>query len=130
MLEKAGIVALQMPKLDVMELWNGRRGLACVFRYQASGNCAGQKAKITWRSNWHLKLEPRVRQAWEAVAVQRDHREGKFNVVEDPVILYFGKDKIRSHGDAIHHLQLVNEVIRPVSLWQIRYESQFLILDD
>lgn len=54
MLEKAGIVALQMPKLDVMELWNGRRGLACVFRYQASRDRAGHNAKITWRSTWPL----------------------------------------------------------------------------
>lgn len=65
--------------------------------------------------------------AWAAVAVKRDKREGEFDVVKDPEILNFGEDEIRSHGDAIHHLQLVSEVIRPVSLWQIRYESRFLI---
>ncbi|KAK4202246.1 hypothetical protein QBC40DRAFT_294938 [Triangularia verruculosa] len=91
-------VALRMPKLKVMELWDGREGLACVFRYQASGDRAGQRARITWRSNWHMNLERRVCQAWEAAAVQRDQRVGELDVVEDSEILYLGKDEIRSHG--------------------------------
>ncbi|KAK0670710.1 hypothetical protein QBC41DRAFT_317166 [Cercophora samala] len=103
MLEMASFVALQMPKLDVMELWNGRRGIASVFRYQGPRKRADHHADITWRSTWPLMLEPRVCRAWTTIAVKRDKREGEFDVVEGPEMLYFGKDKIRSHGDAIHH---------------------------
>lgn len=32
-LQAAAAAAMKMPRLNAMEPWNGRKGLACVFRY-------------------------------------------------------------------------------------------------
>ncbi|KAM5383515.1 hypothetical protein ACJZ2D_001964 [Fusarium nematophilum] len=45
MLRDAAAAALKMPRLDTMELWNGRRGVAMLFRYQRARD--GQSAVIT-----------------------------------------------------------------------------------
>lgn len=51
----AAAVALKMPKLKTMELWNCGRGQACVFRYEAvdySGPEPEHSPRLTWRSTW------------------------------------------------------------------------------
>lgn len=104
-----------------MELWNGKKGLACVFRYQASEGY--QLAKITWRGNWDLSLEPRIIRSWKAVALKRSRREvqgHEFQVLKE---LLDADVVIKFHGDAIHHLELLHQVVRPVSLWQIQKET-------
>lgn len=69
LLKAAAAAAAAMPRLVSMELWNGAKGQACVFRYQAPEGC--QRAKITWRGTWDLPLEPCVIQSWGAVACKR-----------------------------------------------------------
>ncbi|KAJ4136521.1 hypothetical protein NW768_004136 [Fusarium equiseti] len=113
MLHNAADAALQMPKLDTMEIWNGRRGVAMAFRYQRARD--GKSAAITVRGTWELKLSAAVTRAWSAVA----HSEV---VVQRSLI---DVDKIRSHGDAICELGLSAEVVRPVSLQQILIENRF-----
>lgn len=61
-----------------------------------------------------------VIQAWEAVVV----KHGGWKLVAVQEIL--DKEEIKSHGDALHHLQLSSKVIRPVSLEQIRREQKML----
>ncbi|KAF2815552.1 uncharacterized protein BDZ99DRAFT_550438, partial [Mytilinidion resinicola] len=94
LLQIAAEAAKKMPKLENMELWNGGRALACVFRYQASKNC--RPARITWRGNWDLPLEPKLLDA---------------NTV------------IQSHGDAVRVLEFSHQVASRVSLWQIQVEN-------
>ena len=118
MLQVAAAAAMRMPRLVTMEIWNGRKGLAALFKYQAFR--AMQKARIIWRGTWELTLEPSVIQAWEAVAHQYDSRG--LELVEE----WLDKAAIKSHGDAIHHLMLSSQVIRPVSLQQIRMEQDVL----
>lgn len=109
MLQSAAAAALKMPSLDILEIWNGRRGSAMVFQYKR------QQAIITIRGTWEFELAPAVRRAWDAVA----HEEV---VVQRSLI---DLDKIRSHGDAICELGLSAEVVRPVSLQQILIENRF-----
>lgn len=80
-LRAAAAVALKMPKLKTMELWNCGEGQAAVFRYEAadpSGPEPERACRLTWRSTWgpryrDLVLEPAVLEAWEGVARARGH---------------------------------------------------------
>ncbi|KAI8309827.1 hypothetical protein K4K61_001362 [Colletotrichum sp. SAR11_59] len=122
MLRTAAKVAMRMPKLRVMEIWDGREGLAALFQYKSMGH--GQRPVITWRATWDYALESSVIQAWKAVGMehQGDHHWNDCVVVKE----LLNVDDVRCHGDAIHHLKLSSSVIRPVSLHQIRTESRIL----
>ncbi|UPK89273.1 hypothetical protein LCI18_000208 [Fusarium solani-melongenae] len=102
LLRVAAKVALNMPKLERMVLWNGSRGVACSFTY-----CQGDDASLVWKGTWDLKLEPEVLDARGAVVV-----------VEKQVLT----DEIGSHGDAIKYLGL-QSVVDEVSLLQITKEN-------
>ncbi|KAJ6104342.1 hypothetical protein N7523_010662 [Penicillium sp. IBT 18751x] len=117
MLQKAAAVAMKMPNLKSMEIWNGREGLAMLFRYQLTGEW--QPAVLTWRGTWQFTLRAPIVRAWEAVALK--HCSHKCLIVEE--MLDAGV-VIKSHGDAIHHLEFSNLVIRPISLQQIRMEHR------
>lgn len=116
MLQTAAAAALEMPKLKTMEIWNGRKGLAMLFRYQSGGGV--RPAVITCRGTCELALRSPVVQAWEA-AVLKYRGHGPLIVKE---LLH--ADAVKSHVDAIDLLKLLNQVIRPVSLRQIRMEHR------
>ena len=113
MLQAAAEAALQMPKLDTMEIWNGRRGMAMVFRYEKGQD--RQPAMITLRGTWALELAPEVKSAWDGVT---NETVGVRSSLIDPSL-------VQSHGDAIQKLGLSTEVIRPASLQQIMIEHRF-----
>lgn len=118
MLEVAAKTAMRMPKLKSMEIWNGRKSFAGVFRYTAApGVC--KPARITWRSNFDLVLEPRVIQYWTAVAQQQDDM-CELQVTQEWLEL---DTVIKSHGDAVRVLEFSHGVACPVSLWQIEIEN-------
>ena len=116
LLETIALVAMKMPRLKSMELWNGRAGFAGVFQYQISES--DRTAMFTWRGTWNLPLEPHVLSAWEAVASERV--DCKLRVVTE---ILDANVVITSHGDAIRYLKLLNTVVHPVSLWQIQKET-------
>ncbi|KAJ3490825.1 hypothetical protein NLG97_g5705 [Lecanicillium saksenae] len=120
MLKEAASAALKMPRLDTMEIWNARRGVALLFRYQRAHN--GQSANITIRGTAELTLGATAMQAWEAVAHQ--HGQSKLTFKSCSLI---DSDAIRCHGDAIRELKLLTHVIRPISLRQIIHEHQFRV---
>ncbi|KAL6898338.1 hypothetical protein GGI43DRAFT_428518 [Trichoderma evansii] len=113
---EAAAAAMKMPNLKTMEIWNGREGLAALFRYQLKRD--EQSAMITWRGTWDFTLQPAVIQAWEAVA-HKYHGNGSIIIKE-----LLDVNAIKCHGDAIYHLKLSELVIRPVSLRQIRIEHE------
>lgn len=116
LLETVALVAMKMPRLKSMELWNSRAGFAGVFQYQILES--DRTMKITWRGTWDLPLEPRVLKAWQAVASERV--DCKLQVVTE---ILDANIVVISSGDAIHYLRLLNTVIHPVSLWQIQKET-------
>ncbi|OAQ72975.2 hypothetical protein VFPPC_15228 [Pochonia chlamydosporia 170] len=118
LLRAAAKAAMKMPRLATMEIWNGRKGLAALFKYQAFRRM--QKAVISWRGTWKLTMEPSVLRAWEAVVHQQDG--WRLDVAEE----WLDEAAIVSHGDAIQCLMLSGEVIRPVSLQQIQMEQRAL----
>ncbi|KAI7775679.1 uncharacterized protein LA080_006462 [Diaporthe eres] len=118
MLQAAAAAAMKMPQLDTMEIWNGRKGIAAHFKYQASRD--RRRATIAWRGTWEMTMGPSVIQAWEAVVQQFDG--WRFDVVHE----WLDGVAINSHGDAIHYLMLSSQVVRPISLQQIQIEQKFL----
>jgi hypothetical protein len=107
LLRRAAQIALNMPILERMVLWNGSREEACSFTY-----CQGDDASLVWKGNWDLKLEDEVLDAWRAVIKVE---------VEKQVLT----DDIRSHGDAIEYLGL-QPVVDKVSLQQIQAENNLV----
>jgi hypothetical protein len=118
MLQAAAAAAKRMPRLATMEIWNGRKGLAALFKYQASHE--NRRAVITWRATWGMAIDPCMVQAWEAVV----HRYNGWDLalVQEKL----DGTAIKSHGDAIHYLRLSIQVIRPISLQQIQMEQKAL----
>ncbi|KAF5970200.1 PRANC domain-containing protein [Fusarium coicis] len=117
MLQNAAATALRMPRLNIMELWNGRKGVAMLFRYQRVRE-DGQSAIITIRGTSELVLGTAVVEAWDMVAYRHCHSKVAIQTSSiDP-------NEIRGHGDAICHLGLLTEVTRPVSLRQIINEHR------
>lgn len=97
-----------------MELWNGGKGHAAMFRFKSAR--AGSCASIAWRGNWDLKFESTVVAAWESV-VEDNHV--RYLQTENELL---SPSQIRSHGEAILILELENEVACPVSVQQIHRE--------
>lgn len=113
MLHAAGVAARSMPKLQTMEIWNGEKGNACVFRYMIADGFP----ILTWRSVWDLRLESRVVGIWESVSLEHS---GQPLCVDAPQV---PKGTIRSHAFAIDQLLLKQQILRPISLYQIRKEE-------
>lgn len=113
MLQAAAATAMEMPNLETMEIWTGEKGLAMLFKYQRAWG--GQPAVITCRGTWGLPLRTLVVEAWNAVAMR--HRDQGLIAVKEVL----DADSVKSHGDAISLLKLTKPVLRPVSLWQIRW---------
>ena len=110
-LETAALVAMKMPQLKSMELWNGSNGFAGVFQYQK----CDWDASITWRGTWTLVFEPHVLKAWQAVASNCN-----LKVVTE----ILDGNVITSSADAIRYLRLRNTVVHLVSLWQMQKEAK------
>ncbi|KAK1446408.1 hypothetical protein CMEL01_10651 [Colletotrichum melonis] len=114
----ATAAAKNMPQLETLEIWNGRKGLAGLLRYQAFR--PKREAVLLWRGTWKLATDSSVIHAWDTVTHQYDIL--RLRVSEEKL----NEADIKSHGDAIHHLRLSSRVIRPVSLQQIQIEQKAL----
>jgi hypothetical protein len=110
----AALAISKMPKLQLMELWNGGKGYAAVFRYKTIK--ASGRAMIAWRSSWALNFETRVVTAWENIA---DASYAGYLQVQNELL---ASSQIRSHGEAVLMLELEAEVVCPVSIQQIHRE--------
>ncbi|KAK4187933.1 hypothetical protein QBC35DRAFT_550905 [Podospora australis] len=126
MLHAAAAAAMRMPRLETMEIWNGRKDLAAVFQYQTLPQRNARRATVTWRATWEFTMEPSLIpvtiRAWEAVVHRRYDDNWSLGVVNE----WLDLAAIKSHGDAIPSLKLSGQVIRPVSLQQIQREQKAL----
>lgn len=113
----AAWAAKRMPRLETLEIWNGQRRLAALFRYDRKGDL--HPAVITWRGTWDLTFSDAVIDSWQSVT-ETWTTYGMKQVYE--TVDGYG---IQSHADAIIQLRLPEMVVRPVSLQQIRREQKF-----
>lgn len=113
LLRNASSIALKMPQLETMVLWNSEPGQACAVIYQR--HTASAMATLTWRGTWDLELSDDVVESWKKVAPSPCYLRLEKEALRDV--------DIRSHGDAMHHLRLPDGVVDLASLCQIRYEG-------
>lgn len=115
LLETAGTTALKMPKLEKMEIWNGTKRNACVFRYQATLN----STSVEWCGTWSQDMAPEVVRAWEQVA--QTNTKYHLSVRKTRML---DESTINSHAVAINKIRLSDGVVHPTSLGQIRRETE------
>ncbi|RFU33343.1 hypothetical protein B7463_g3037, partial [Scytalidium lignicola] len=115
MLVEAGMTALKMPKLQTMEIWNGIKRNAGVFRYQVTTT----STMLGWCGTWDLELDPEVVEIWRKVALLHTRHELCLQANEK-----LSMCDITSQAAAIRKLKINGEVIHPISLEQIERESK------
>lgn len=134
LLRAAAAVALKMPKLRVMELWNYDRKHACVFRYDSTDVSSEHVSLVVWRSTWDphrdLVIQADVIEAWEKVVLT--NHSHTCHLFPNPVRferwpLPFGtwRDQYRgfSYGLVIKCLKLAHIALHPTSAMQALCET-------
>lgn len=106
MLANAAGAALQMPRLQRMEIWYGGFRTAALFRYAVSES----GTSIRWHGTWELQLQRRLVDAWRAVAEL--HTTNELVVRESRFLDGSG---IASREGAIQVLDLSENVVHPAS---------------
>lgn len=110
MLANAAGAALQMPRLQRMEIWYGGFRTAALFRYAVSES----GTSIRWHGTWELQLQRRLVDAWRAVAEL--HTTNELVVRESRLLDGSG---IASREGAIQVLDLSESVVHPASFGDI-----------
>ncbi|KAL6853145.1 hypothetical protein J3F83DRAFT_764782 [Trichoderma novae-zelandiae] len=118
MLRAAARAAVHMPKLETLQIWNGRRHLAALVKYEPATE-QGQTPTITWRGTWQFLLQASVIQAWQSPASEPSQQAVR--VIYESI----GSEQVRCHGDAMVLLELPQLVIRHVSLRQLLNEEMY-----
>jgi hypothetical protein len=96
MLCDAARAVKSMPKLKIMEIWNGGAGHACLFRYQIEH----ETARLTWKAAPYFPLDNQVVKVWKGAAGAHSRLSARINCHGLPA------GETQSHGDAIHHFGL------------------------
>jgi len=65
----AATVVSENATTENMEIWNGSKGFAALFRYQTFNDTRG--ATIVWRGTWPFFIRPPVMRDWGAVVRRR-----------------------------------------------------------
>ncbi|KAB5559550.1 hypothetical protein GE09DRAFT_60087 [Coniochaeta sp. 2T2.1] len=137
LLRAAAAVALKMPRLRVMELWNCADGHASVFRYDSRRVSKDRACTVTWRSNWDcysdLVIEPDVMEAFARVA--RAHYPNACSPGSPIAPVRFVRHRLPdeecagfvhgylSYGAVLPYLELRHLVLHPISAMQACEEA-------
>jgi len=115
----AGRAAAFMPKLVVMEIWNGGEGHACLFRYSID---AGEP-KITWACNWgsNVQLHNNVVHCWANLPRHGQHPRGNLTTVVNR--LQRGRKQVTTYATTIRYLKLRSSVLDLISDYQLFWEE-------
>jgi hypothetical protein len=119
LLMAAGRAAAFMPKLEVMEIWNGGEGHACIFRYRYD---AGEP-KITWESNWgsNVQLDHNVIHCWANLPRHGQHPHGNLTTAVNR--LRRRRKQVKTYSTATRYLKLRSSVLDLISYYQLFWEE-------
>ena len=120
LLMAAGQAAAFMPRLEVMEIWNGGEGHACVFRYSSDPRAP----QITWASTWgiNVQLDHNVVRCWADVPRHGQHPHG--HLVAEVTRLPRKRKQVKTHATAIGYLKLRPRVLNLISEYQLFWEER------
>lgn len=108
-----------MLKLKIMEIWNGRDGLAALFQYQLKHG----RGKISWRATWGFSLSASVIQVWDTLTA---HHKVSLDVFSERI----NKREVGRLGDAIHLVGYSEPILRCVSLHQLWREGPYRVAQE
>lgn len=109
----AAKVLTQLPKLQIMELWNCEDGYAAILRYEAGVTVRSRTCQLTWRSSWYSPIRANIIKAWEHTAYQISR---ELIITLDPLPL----DSYSHYGTILRYLKLRDFILDRVSAMQIR----------
>lgn len=131
-LEAAAHMALDMPNLQTMELWNPRE--PCLFRYEASPS----RPKITMKGVWFLPRAwtTQCRKMWHTVAA--NYTATKYAEECPGVVVQASFERLpanasqkkKRHIFILRHLKLRNEIVDPVSRYEMECDDLFLAIGE
>ena len=90
------------------------------YKYNKYAHSARPLHRSLTSGHYLLKQLITLLPAWEVVTHQ--YAGYRLNWFRE----WLDRAAIKSHGDAIHYLRLSSQVVRPISLQQIRMEQKFL----
>ncbi|KAI0887047.1 uncharacterized protein GGS22DRAFT_120835 [Annulohypoxylon maeteangense] len=115
LLRSAAEVALSMPKLQMMELWSGKRSQARIFRYTRYKD----NSLVEWLETGlsFTALGPSVKRSWQMVADKyvRGHMDFETRDIHP--------DSIRCRGSILPYLMRRDKTLTSASLQQIMWEA-------
>jgi len=113
----AGRAAAFMPRLEIMEIWNGGEGHASVFRYD---NVTGQP-QIIWASNWggYKQWDYDVVFCWANLPQHRRHPHANLTTAIER--LPTRQRDTKTHATAIDYLKLRRFILAPISHYQLAW---------
>ncbi|KAM0332295.1 hypothetical protein ACHAQA_002571 [Verticillium albo-atrum] len=102
-------VVRDMPRLETMEIWNGGQGFGCVFRY----GVVGGRRRFVWKSTFRIEFVERIFEELREVYPGVDFRvEG------------VSPEGMDSYYDILRRLELADEMLDPLSRFQMEWERQ------
>ena len=121
LLMAAGRAAAFMPKLEVMEIWNGGEGHACVFRYSKNAG----KPEIRWASNWGslVPMDPNVVCCWSNLPRRGRHPYDR-NLSTAVKRIPARRKQVKTYATTIRYLKLRSRVLDLISGYQLFWDEQ------
>lgn len=115
----AGRAVAFMPKLEVMEIWNGGEGHSCLFRYS---NDAGEP-QITWASNWGMdvQLSYNVVHCWANLPKHGQHPHSNLTTAVNR--LPRRRKQVKTYATTLRYLKLRSSVLDLISDYQLFWEE-------
>ena len=117
----AASAAMNMPRLEVLEIWNAAGGdTNCIVRYSIKD----QEPRLTWRGSWTpgTELKNSLVESWQTVTsyltTLRYKEKGELTASFD-LIWVDGE-----MSEMLPHLELRDQILHPVSQYQLAWESQ------
>lgn len=118
LLRAAAGAAIRMPKLQTMELWGFRLGLAYIFLYRRAGANGHPSIVVRTTCTDYLGIKPWALEAWEEVADKHtgDKLQSEVQILQ--------ADHFKTRDSIVEHLELRHLVLHQVSLCQLKWEEE------
>ncbi|KAJ4269927.1 hypothetical protein NW762_001598 [Fusarium torreyae] len=115
----AARAAKKMPNLQLLELWNGKKKQACVFRYRVAASVNA----ITWLGTHVDTPDRQVIEAWNKTSMARGRSDLRAFAIR------LDCEEIISAGTVLRYLDLRSQIMHPVSGYRTAWEQLTGILN-